>query len=385
MNGLTSNLKKYISLVVINIFNLLPIKKNKIFLFSYYGSQYGCSPKYISEYIVENYPKEKFDVVWAFNDVLSKRNIKGVRKVKTMSLKYFYELCTAKVVITNFRTTDIFIKRKNQYYIQTWHSSLRLKQIERDAEKSLPINYVKMAKRDSLKCNLLLSGCKYSTEIFKRAFWYDGEIFEHGTPRNDIFFRDNLLEQDKIKSKFNIPNDYKVILYAPTFRKGNELEVYNLDYSRISSKLENKFGRRWVFLVKLHPHLISKASELVYDNNVIDVTTYDDIQELLSISDILITDYSSLMFDFALTNRPCFLYVPDIEEYTNNDRKLYFNIKQLPFLCAANNNDLLDKIENFNYIEYKHELINFSKQIGTFEEGKACEELVNHINKVCFN
>ena len=109
-----------------------------------------------------------------------------------MSLKYFYELCTAKVIITNFRTTNIFKKRKNQYYIQTWHSSLRLKQIEKDAEDSLPESYIEMAKEDSKKCDLLLSGCRYSTDIFKRAFWYDGEIFEYGTPRNDL-----LINSDK--------------------------------------------------------------------------------------------------------------------------------------------------------------------------------------------
>ncbi|MGL5752407.1 MAG: bifunctional glycosyltransferase/CDP-glycerol:glycerophosphate glycerophosphotransferase, partial [Paraclostridium sp.] len=181
---INERIKKFLTLTITHIFNLFPIKKNKIFLFSYYGSQYGCSPKYISEYIVKNYPKDKFDVVWAFNDISSKEHIEDIRKVRIMSLKYFYELSTSKIIITNFRTTNTFIKRKNQYYIQTWHSSLRLKQIEKDAENSLPKNYAEMAKEDSKKCDLLLSGCKYSTDIFKRAYWYNGEIFEHGTPRN---------------------------------------------------------------------------------------------------------------------------------------------------------------------------------------------------------
>ena len=125
MGDIKKNIKKYGALLIIKIFNLLPIKNNKIFLESYYGSQYGCNPKYISEYIVNNYSKGKFDVVWSFTNLDGKESIKGVRKVKTMSLKYFYELCTSKIIITNYRTTDMFIKRKNQYYIQTWHSSLR--------------------------------------------------------------------------------------------------------------------------------------------------------------------------------------------------------------------------------------------------------------------
>ena len=196
-------IKEYITLGIIRIFNCFPIKNNKIFLYSYYGSQYGCSPKYISEYIVNNH-SDKYDIVWAFNDVESKKDIKGIRKVRVMSLKYFYELCTSKVIITNFRTTEIFKKRKEQYYIQTCHSSLMLKQIEKDTEDTLPPHYVQMAKEDSKKLDLLLSGCKFSTDIFKRAFWYDGEIFEYGTPRNDILFKNQSDLKNRIKDKLNV-------------------------------------------------------------------------------------------------------------------------------------------------------------------------------------
>lgn len=383
MNEKKEKFSKAVVIAITKIFNCLPIKKNKIFFYSYYGSQYGCNPKYISEYIVKNYPG-KFDLVWAFSSLKSKENIPGVRKVKITSLRYIYELCTSKIIITNFRTTDTFIKRKNQYYIQTWHSSLRLKQIEKDAEDTLPKDYVKMAKEDSKKLDLLLSGCKYSTDIFKRAFWYDGEIFEHGTPRNDIFFQKNSDLNNKIKEKLSIDKDKKIILYAPTFRKNNGLEVYNIDYSLIINSLKNKFNSDWIFLVKLHPHLISKSKNLVFGEGVIDVTSYDDIQELLNISDILISDYSSLMFDFSLSEKPCFLYVPDLDEYTNADRKLYFDIKALPFISVKNNIELKAAIEDFDLYKYKKNLKDFSKKIGSFEKGKCCEELVKHIGKVCF-
>ncbi len=385
MKKLVGKLKKYLSLVPIYIFNCFPIKKNKIFLFSYYGSQYGCNPKYISEYILQNNPKDQFDIVWAFNDLSQKEHIRNVRKVKTMSLKYFYELCTSKVVVTNFRTTDLFIKRKNQYYIQTWHSSLRLKQIEKDAESSLPEHYVQMAKGDSQKCDLLLSGCEYSTVIFKRAFWYDGEIFEHGTPRNDLLIKSDPILKEKILDELNIPGDYRVILYAPTFRKDSDLAVYDLDYNGILKALKKKFGRKWICLIKLHPHLISKSNELVYGDNVLDVTNYNDIQELLSISDVLISDYSSLMFDFSITQRPCFLYVPDLKEYVKQDRNLYFDLMELPFKAAMNNDDLIDKINLFESEKYDYELNEFFKTIGSFENGKASELLVKRIREVCFS
>lgn len=385
MSKVLVNIKNIIAITIINMFNCLPIKNNKIFLFSYYGSQYGCNPKYISEYITKNYPKDKFDVVWAFNDLSSKEHIQGIRKVKIMSLKYFYELCTSKVVITNFRTVDMFKKRKSQYYIQTWHSSLRLKQIEKDAENSLPEHYIKMAKEDSKKCDLLLSGCKYSTDIFKRAFWYDGEIFEHGTPRNDLLARVDEQYKAEIKKKLNISNDTKLVLYAPTFRKNDDLEVYNLDYKEVLNSLKLKFGGEWRFCVKLHPHLISKSEQLNYGDDVIDLTKYDDIQELLAISDVLISDYSSLMFDFGLTKRPCFLYVPDLEEYTNQDRKLYFDIEQLPFINTKSSTDLVTEISMFDKEKYNKELEIFLDSIGSFENGDSCEKLVEHISEVCFN
>lgn len=379
------HIKKWIALSVIYCFNCLPLKRRKVFLFSYYGSNYGCSPKYITNYMLKHYPKDQFDVVWAFSEPTSKHPPNNVRSVKIMSLRYFYELCTSKVIITNYRTTDLFIKRKNQYYIQTWHSSLRLKQIEKDAEVSLPPAYVKMAKKDSLKCDLLVSGCKYSTDIFKKSFWYDGEIFEHGTPRNDLLFQSSKNQRNKVLKNLNIPSRSKVLLYAPTFRKNNNLDVYDLDWKQLLERLKSKFEGEWVILVKLHPHLISKSSQLIYGDQVMDVTAYDDIQELMLTADVLISDYSSLMFDFAITKRPCFLYVPDIKEYTNQDRKLYFDVMELPFISATSNIDLFGKIETFNAAGYNQDLQKFLRRVGSYEEGNASEHLLKRIEDVCFN
>jgi CDP-glycerol glycerophosphotransferase len=335
--------------------------------------------------MVNHYPKDRFDVVWAFNNPETKKQLTSFRQVRIISLRYFYELCTAKVVITNFRTTDLFVKRKSQYYIQTWHSSLRLKQIEKDAEHVLPPGYVQMAKKDSMKCDLLLSGCKYSTDIFKRSFWYDGEIFEHGTPRNDVLFQNNHSQRDKVMKALNISRESKVLLYAPTFRNNENLDIYNLDWGLITEKLRERFGNEWVILVKLHPHLISKSDQLIFGGNVIDVTSYDDMQELLHTADVLISDYSSLMFDYSISHRPCFLYVPDVEEYTGQDRKLYFNLKELPFITAVNHDELLKKIGQFDHDVYKRNLNEFLTSIGSFEEGKAAEHVANRINEICFN
>ena len=182
-------MKELIYQIIIRFFNsLFPIRKNKVLFISYYGNQYGCNPKYLSQYMVQQ--NRKWDIVWAF--VRPKDyHIKGIRKVRYMSLAYFYELCTSKVIVSNYRMTSLFRKRKKQLYIQTWHSSLRLKMIEQDAEHTLPPHYVQLAKVDSQNIDFLLSGCQYSTSIFKRCFWYNGAIVATGTPRNDLLFKDN--------------------------------------------------------------------------------------------------------------------------------------------------------------------------------------------------
>lgn len=377
-------IKNWYALMLISIFNKLPIKHNKVFLFSYYGAQYGCNPKYITQYINEHYPKETFDIVWAFNEPNTKTEKEYYRTVKTMSIRYFYELCTSKVIITNFRTTDLFVKRNNQFYVQTWHSSLRLKQIEKDAEHGLPASYIRMAKKDSLKCDLLLSGCKFSTKIFKQSFWYHGEIFEHGTPRNDVLLQNNSQQREEILKKLNLSSDTNIVLYAPTFRKNNNLDVYDLQYSKLREKVASKFGGEWVVLVKLHPHLLTVSDDLKESNDVKNVTNYDDMQELLIVADMLISDYSSLIFDYLITERPCILYVPDLEEYVMKERDLYFQITELPFIYATSNQGLITKIDQLNSGEYRENIKHFLNQIGTFEEGNASEYLLKRIENVCF-
>lgn len=377
-------MKEFIYLWVIRFLNVLfPVKTNKVLFISYYGNQYGCNPKYLSQYMVQQ--DKHWDVLWAFVHP-DKYKISGIRKVRYMSLPYFYELCTSKVIVSNYRMTSLFRKRKGQLYIQTWHSSLRLKMIEKDTETTLPPHYVRMAKEDSKNIDVLLSGCQYSTSIFKRCFWYKGEIATTGTPRNDLLFQKNPCLKNEILLRIGLPLEKRIALYAPTFRKGDSLECYNIKYEELTRVLEKRFGGTWCIAVRLHPHLRNKSKQLLSDEaSVIDVTQYDDIQELLFVSDLLITDYSSLMFDFAMIQRPCFLYVPDLDEYIRSDRSLYFKMDELPFSICKTHDELLDEIIRFNPIAYTDRISNFLETVGSYETGHASEKVVNliaqHINR----
>lgn len=372
-------MKNFLYLLIIRVFNVLfPVHPKKILFMSYYGEQYGCNPKYISQYAGKY--EQGWDIVWALCQP-NRHTIEEGRKVRYLSLRYFYDLCTCSVLVTNYRMNSWFKKRNSQFYVQTWHSSLRLKKIERDAEDTLPKGYVSMAKADSQNIDLLLSGCEYSTAIFERCFWYSGKIFPSGTPRNDLLFRQDELLKEKIFERLNLSKETALLLYAPTFRKGNRLDCYDVDYDGLLEVLKSYRNCEWKILVRLHPHLRPYSEKLLGGRQVIDVTDYDDIQELLYVADVLVSDYSSLVFDFAITHKPCFLYTPDLESYTENDRQLYFNIEDLPFPLCRTNSQLRQEIEAFNEEQYEKKIDTFFSGIGSYETGNASANVMNCIKQ----
>lgn len=353
----------------------LPIQKNKIILWSDNFKTFGCSPKYIALYLAEHYP-EKYDIVWVLE---RERPIPadlpaGIRVVRYFSMEYLREIATAKVVVCNHRTGDyhFFRKRKGQYYIQTWHSSLRLKKIEGDVSQ-LPESYIQTAKRDSGMIDLLLSGCRFSTDIFRRTFWYEGEILEKGTPRCDGFFGDAAAVKEKVYAHFGIPADKKLALYAPTFRDDKSASLYGFD----PDKLQASLGDSWCIGCRLHPNLNAEIPE----GTAIPMSKYPDMQELLRACDLLITDYSSSMFDMAVAGKKCALYVPDLETYLANERGIYFDLAQLPFPKAKNMDALCNAVTDF--ADYDAQCSAFLDRIGNYEQGTAAQEVAKWIEKVC--
>ena len=362
------------------ICQLLPIKRDKILFISHLGKGYGCNPKYICEFLRNSHPGE-FKLHWVYDPTcFSKENIpQGVLPVNLYSLRFIYDILTCGFLISNTRIPlwFNFKNRKGQCYIQTWHSSLRLKKIERDAK--LGEDYERTAQCDASKTKLMVSGCRFSSDIYKRAFWYTGPILEVGTPRLDFLLNQSESNKFAIFDKVGLESDSRYILYAPTFRKGGSLEAYNIDYKLLVDTLVKKFGGKWKVLCRLHPNLIGKVS---FDNvaeECIDVTNYNDIQELLVISDMLITDFSSCMFDFAFMRKPCILYASDYLQYIKNERDLYFEIQSLPFPLATTNDNLVTVVNNFDQDSYVNKVNEFLSTIGTFETGEACEKIYNYL------
>ena len=379
---LIDKIKRLRHKLYIAAYSAMPIKKNKIIMWSNSFKQYACNPKYITEYLFEHY-FDKYDIVWVFEpqvkvpDGLEKK----VRIVRYFSIEYLKELHTAKFVICNMRTGDSYLwkKRKGQIYIQTWHSSIRLKKIERDAEKSLDENYIKSAKDDSKRIDLLLSGCDFSTNIFKNSFWYNGEIMKSGAPRCDIFFDDTKKAKEKVYEYYGIDKDSRVVIYAPTFRRNKSADIHGILPQKAKQALSARYGGHWIFMYRMHPNVLE-----VYDfktEGVIDASKYSDIQELIAAADFMITDYSSCMFDMSIARKKCVLYAPDIDEYTKDERGLYFDISELPFPLAITNEDLVCKIQNFDDEKYDKAVDVFLNHIGSYECGNASKKVAEYIKE----
>lgn len=368
-----------------NIFSLIircftRVHKGRMMCWAYTFKQYSCNPRYLTEYLLENNPE--FEIFWVFKGNVDTSGVdKRIKCVRYKSLRYFLLVNTAEFFITNARTDPYRIywhKRKGQKYVMLWHGGVALKRIEKDAEAQLSYSYLKKAKIDSKVCDLMVSGCRFQTSLLKEKFWYDGEILEKGIPRNDVFFDKARHPEmrERICRKYGISPDSRIVLYAPTFRRDKSIEPYRINWSRVVPELRKIYGTEKVsILLRLHPNLIGKAdaSSLVNDESVIDVTRYHDMQELLCVSDLLITDYSSSMFDITMLKKPCMLYATDIEKY---NRGYYFDFAELPFPLARNEEELIGNIRTFDSAAYEEAVESFfEKHIGLCEDGNASKAI----------
>lgn len=355
----------------------VPIDNKKIVVVNYVGRGYGDNAKYIVDELLKS--EKDVKIVWLVKNQAEADSLPDrVSACKIYSAASIYHLSTAKVWIDNCRKGFIMFKRRKQYYMQTWHG-FALKRIEKDVADNLGKKYVHDAINDSKLIDCIISDSAFMTGIYKRAFWYDGEILELGSPRNDIIINKNAGLKEKVFEYFGIDRTRKLVLYAPTFRADYSNDAYSLDFHRLKHSCEQKFGGNFSVLVRLHPNIVKNCDQMNFDNvDVINASFYPDMQELLSVSDAVISDYSSLMFDFALSMKPCFQFATDIDEY-KKDRDFYFEIDNLPFVLAKNNDELEQGILDFDEEKYKSELASFYESVGMVLDGTAssrCSEII---------
>jgi CDP-glycerol glycerophosphotransferase len=359
---------------LVKIFWVFPVKKNRVVFRSIQGNNYNCSPKYISEYLHENYPDD-FELVWLFKNPKKYEYLKkdGIIVCKELSLKSLYYLTTSGILIDNHGVQSYIPIRKGQTVINTWHGGGSYKK----PYANHPAEFLEYVHKMEEKTTKWLSSCQRFSECNLGHIYKSNpdKVLSTGLPRSDIFFAKNDEITRKVKSALNIDNDKKIILYAPTYRDDAKDEDYLLDVKRVISACEKRFGGKFVLAIRFH-HYITKSHSA--GNDVINVSDYDDMQELIYASDVMITDYSSCIWDACLSHLPCFVYARDLQKYLL-DRNFYTPISEWPFPMAEDFQQLVENIENFDYDKYCIAVDEHKKALGSFENGTACKQVSEYL------
>ena len=386
MRNLLKILYFYILKIFLSPLRLCPVKKNRILFAGLTGGEfyeYACNPKYICQYIRQEYPGD-FALYWAVSDPekYEKKEGSDITFLKHYSLRSFYYLMTAQVIVTSGSYAPWFPFRKSQYLINTWHGG--------GAYKKLADNYqdADALQRKKLKIctdniSLFLSTCEQATKcLFRGAFHYQGEVLECGMPRNDKLVRGETQEAAaKVRAYYGIPDQDKIILYAPTYRTPSH--PIRLDGEALVDALKSAHCQEtWHILFRAHRFQEGEASITVTGENVIQAGDYPDMQELLAAADMMITDYSSAIWDYSFLYRPCFLYVPDLAEYRENPG-FYTDIKSWPFAMVQDQETLIKAILAYDPEAAKARIQKHHEEMGNKESGHACETVAQRILEIC--
>lgn len=353
---------------------IFPVDKNKAVFMSYQGKFYNDNPRAVFEELVRQRPDMK--CVWLISD--ENAGIKHARTVLPYTYEAWYHLATAGLWVDNMRKEKWLPKRRKQYYVQTWHGSIALKKVEKDTEDTLSPEYIASAKHDSEMADLFIAGNRWRAENFRNAFWYNGRILLLGLPKSDIFYKDPAPYHRKVCRFFGAEEDTRFCVYLPTFRKDGSVDCYDIDYRRLHKALVEKWGGSWRILVRLHPNIKNRSDELSYDSTVLNATSYKETNELTAASELLITDYSSCMFDGLEAGKRVLIYASDVAEYMN-ERDLYFKLEELPFPVAENNDGLIGNVLGFDDEAYERNTAEFKEQLGFCNGPDSSEKVVSYI------
>ena len=328
--------------IFINILSLFIRQDKKLILFvSFGGRKYDDSPRCIFEKMIHDNRFDGYKFVWAFINPEQHKVSKRAEVIKIDTLKYFIICLKARVWITNSAITrGLSFKSKWTIYLNTWHGS-PIKKMGND------INHENTSFRSRTHnlIDIMLSQSQFEAQIFSRVFNIPTENFRvYGLPRNDeLISRNTSKEIIKIKTQLNIPLDKQVILYAPTFREYTKDSNSNCIIAPpINFDLWKQIlGGKYVLLFRAHYEVV-KVMNIKYNDFVRDLSQYPNLNELMLISDMLISDYSSIFFDYSILARPMLCFTYDYEQYSSK-RGMYFDIRKE---LSQDNYDTEEKLLN---------------------------------------
>ncbi len=369
----------------ITLANRTKVKKHRV-LFITFQHSYACNPRFICEAMLRR--DDKAEIIWAVDNVNGSGlpNDPRIKAVKINSYEYFEAAVTAHVIIINSLLGDKwypFPKKQNQIVFETWHGSLGIKRFD-PAHYNTNVSWPEAAKRTGELTNYCISNSQFEEDVFRETFWKDTEILRLGHARNDVFF-DTYKEQrqewkDRFMEEYDLEKDVKFCLYAPTFRDNHDFDLYDIKPEPLLRALSKRFGGQWKLLVRYHDNDKKNGSKknTIISPDVIDVTKYPDIQELLAFVDCGITDYSSWIYDFILSRKPGFIYAKDIDMY-NDERGFYFKLEDTPFPVASDNETLCENVRSFDMDKFQAGVDSFLGERDCMDDGYAGERIAEKI------
>lgn len=358
------------------------VRKNKIVIVNVCNWQYSCNPKYISEELLER-NIENYELVWITTKNTDLDTIpKLFRCVNYNSYRALYEFLTSKIWITNAHMLLPIkkgcTKRQESIYFQTFHGSMGIKKIDADAASTYEnIGWLEWQQKSASLFDYLFVDSEFEKNIFKSAFWGNGEVLKLGKARDCIFYKKHELYINKVKEYYDIPKKNKIVLYAPTWRSDKRCSCYNIDIKLLKKSLNRRFGSEWTVLIRAHSLMKKEIFKALYDKSqVINAVDYPDMQELLVAVDVLISDYSSCIPEYTILKKPSFIYATDIEKYENG---FYYPLSTLPSPIATDNGELAENILNFDNDKFVARCNEFLQEMGHEDDENSCKRIVDFI------
>lgn len=372
------------------LMRIFPINEKKIVFSTFEGDGgFCCNPRYIAEELYKRNPDYK--LVWLTHDT-SRKFPEYIQVVKDSPWNVAYHLSTAKIWVDNYRKPYGTLKRKKQFYIQTWHASIGFKAVGLYRGDAFPEIAKRVSEWDSSLIDIMVSNSEYCDKVYPKKLLYNGPTLRVGSPRVDCLINDRELLYKKLRRELAIDDSTKLLLFAPTFRGGNQkgkkqviAPIPTINFNKVIKALEEKTKSRWLVLLRLHPQLSAQMDKMPIeseDSKLIDVSQWDDISEIMGGCDLIITDYSSCAFDALFAKIPVLLYADDVQDYINNRGKFMWEKDELPFLMAETNEELIKNIRVFDIVNYEKVATKFILANKVYEEGRASEKVVDMINSV---
>ena len=356
-NVLAQNLYRFFGTIILKFVGLFVRTDHNLVVFiSLMGTRFNDSPRSIYEYMMTHEEYKHYKMVWAFEHPEDYPEIPSVRidtpRFFVTALKAGYWISS-----TQFERGLAYKKKKTKYLYTAHGAAIKLCGNDCPGRKDF----------DYRRVDYLCVESEYDKYVFKRAFKAREESFlEVGRPCNDILWSVSDEQKQGLKRKMDLPQDKKVILYAPTWRDSrNGGKSYDIKPPIDLEKWEKRLSDDYIVLFRAH-HITTKVMDVQFNSFLRNYSDYPEINELYIVSDILITDYSSVMVDYAILERPILCFAYDYDEYLK-ERGTYFDLeKELPNKPCRTQDELLNIIETIDFENQKTKTIAFKEKYDQY-------------------